>query len=107
MTRLLVVLLVLATGVATVAPVPKALKKAKPDPTRIPLLVALERAERHTRMVFLSRLPAGEIEIDWPWATGEAPPAVELFAALNEQLGPHGYAVTWKTQSFSLRAIGK
>jgi len=104
---LLAVGLMTFTGPATSAPVPKALLKAKPEPTRISLTEAVIRAEQHTGLLFVSRLPAGDIELKWPWKKGEKPSLGEMFDTLNEQLQSHGYVLTRKTQSFSLVMIQK
>lgn len=117
MTRLLVVLLTLATGVATAAPVPKALKRAKPlratieplagekvysvDWEEIPAQKMAEWLEKEAGLSFRSKdVPKVNVTLN---AKGVCLP--ELFARLDEQLDPHGWVLTRGSNWFAFLPI--
>lgn len=117
MTRWLVVRLVLATGVATAAPVPKALKRVRPlratieplpgeklhsvDWDDVPLSKVLEDVENQTGLFYRTRdVPKVKIRLK---ADKVCMP--ELFARLDEELYPQGWVLIRKTQSFSIVSV--
>lgn len=117
MTRWLVELLVLATGAATAAPVPKALKRAKPlratieplpgekvysvDWDDVPFAKVVEDVENQTGLICrTSDLPKVKIRLKV-----EKVCMSELFALLDDELYPQGWVMSRKSASFSILAV--
>ncbi len=113
MTRLLVVLLVLATGVATAAPVPKALKRARPlratieplpgeklhsvDWDDVPFAKVVEELEERSGLTHVWR-DAPDVRIT---LRARDVSLWELFARLDDMLYPEGWVMVPRKQWFS------
>ena len=100
MPRVLVTLAaLLAAGMATAAPVPKAIKKPKEDR---PFLEVMNDVERHTKLLYLSIL-SPDVTLKWP--RDEDLTTDALLFKLNEQLEPHGYRLRRKNLSFCTEVL--